>query len=326
MFVRPISLRQPALGITFVHGETVMSTFFEVPVITETNFAGLKLLNRGKVRDIYDFGDSLLIVATDRISAYDVIMPNGIPFKGKVLNQISDFWFEQVQDIVPHHLISTIVYDFPSACKPFWRDLEDRSMLVKKTKPLPIECVVRGYLSGSGWVEYQKNQTVCGIRLPAGLVESDKLPEPIFTPATKEEVGTHDENITFERTAQLIGKELAENVRRISLDVYSRAALLAEQKGIIIADTKMEFGLAQSGELILIDELLTPDSSRFWPKDKYQSGRGQESFDKQFVRDYLNSISFNRKPPGPKLPEEVVFKTAALYLEALKRLSGRTLV
>ena len=303
-----------------------MATSFKVPVITETKFGGLSLINRGKVRDIYDFGNALLIVATDRLSAYDVVMGEGIPFKGKVLTQISEFWFEQMVDIVPNHLISTIVYDFPSSCKPYWRDLEERSMYVRKTKPLPIECVVRGYISGSGWKEYKERRSVCGIRLPEGLVESDKLPEPIFTPATKEEVGKHDENITFERAADMVGKELAERVREITIAIYKRAAVTAERKGIIIADTKLEFGIDEKGDLILIDELLTPDSSRFWPMDKYKPGKGQESFDKQYVRDYLDSVSFNRKPPPPKLPEDVIFKTSALYLEALKRLSGKTLV
>ncbi|MGB2868191.1 MAG: phosphoribosylaminoimidazolesuccinocarboxamide synthase [Bacteroidota bacterium] len=298
----------------------------QVPVITQTNFPGLTLVNRGKVRDIYDFGDSLLIVATDRLSAYDVIMQQGIPYKGKVLTQISEFWFGQTGDIIPNHVISTIIYDFPSSCKPYWKDLEDRSMLVRKTKPLPVECVVRGFLSGSGWKEYQENQSVCGIRLPAGLVESSKLPEPIFTPATKEEAGKHDENISFDRMAEKIGKNLAEKVRETSLAVYRRAVGIAEKKGIIIADTKMEFGLNEKNDLILIDELLTPDSSRFWPKAKYQQGRGQESYDKQFVRDYLLSIHFNKKPPAPKLPEDVIFKTTALYLEALKTLSGKSLM
>jgi phosphoribosylaminoimidazole-succinocarboxamide synthase len=303
-----------------------MSSAFKIPVVTQTNFAGLKLVSRGKVRDIYDFGDTLLIVATDRLSAYDVVMEQGIPFKGAVLTQISDYWFEHMVDIVPNHLLSTIVYDFPSACKPHWAALENRTMYVKKTKPLAIECVVRGYLSGSGWKEYKETQSVCGIKLPSGLVESDRLPQPIFTPATKEDVGKHDENIDFDRAASIVGKEIAEQVRDISLKIYKRAASIAEQKGIIIADTKMEFGLNEKGELILIDELLTPDSSRFWPKDKYRPGKGQESFDKQFVRDYLDSINFNRKPPAPKLPEDVIFKTSALYLEALKRLSGKTLV
>jgi len=303
-----------------------MSSSFKVPVVTQTNFSGLKLVNRGKVRDIYDFGDALLIVASDRLSAYDVIMGEGIPFKGKVLTQISDYWFEQMKDVIPNHLISTIVYDFPSVCKPYWGDLEQRSMYVKKTKPLAIECVVRGYLSGSGWKEYKEHQSVCGIALPAGLTESDRLPEPIFTPATKEDVGKHDENIDFARAASIVGKDVAERVRDVSIAIYSRAAAIAEQKGIIIADTKMEFGIDDKGELILIDELLTPDSSRFWPKDKYKPGKGQESFDKQFVRDYLDSIGFNRKPPAPRLPEDVIFKTSSLYLEALKRLSGKTLV
>jgi phosphoribosylaminoimidazole-succinocarboxamide synthase len=296
------------------------------PVITQTNFPDLRLLNRGKVRDIYDFGDALLIVATDRLSAFDVVMNEGIPYKGKVLTQISDFWFEQTKDIVPHHLISSIIYDFPSACKPYWNSLGDRSMYVKKTKPLPIECIVRGYLSGSGWIEYQKSKSVCGIQLPDGLVESSKLPEPIFTPTTKEEVGKHDENISFDQMTNRIGRELAEKVRDISLKVYSVGAEIAERKGIIIADTKMEYGLNNDGAVILIDELLTPDSSRFWPKDKYEAGRSQESYDKQFVRDYLLSINFNKKPPPPQLPIDVVLKTSALYLEALKRLSGRTLV
>ena len=303
-----------------------MSSAFKIPVVTQTNFAGLKLVNRGKVRDIYDFDDTLLIVATDRLSAYDVVMEQGIPFKGAVLTQISDYWFEHMVDIVPNHLLSTIVYDFPSACKPHWAALENRTMYVKKTKPLAIECVVRGYLSGSGWKEYKETQSVCGIKLPSGLVESDRLPQPIFTPATKEDVGKHDENIDFDSAASIVGKEIAEQVRDISIKIYTRAASIAEQKGIIIADTKMEFGLNEKGELILIDELLTPDSSRFWPKDKYKPGKGQESFDKQFVRDYLDSINFNRKPPAPKLPEDVIFKTSALYLEALKRLSGKTLV
>jgi phosphoribosylaminoimidazole-succinocarboxamide synthase len=303
-----------------------MTTNFMEPVITQTNYPGLKLKARGKVRDIYDFGDALLIVATDRISAFDVVMNEGIPYKGKVLTQISDFWFEQTKDIVQNHLIASIVYDYPSECKPYWDSLADRSMFVKKTKTLPVECIVRGYLSGSGWTEYQKNKSVCGIPLPDGLVESSKLPEPIFTPTTKEEVGKHDENITFEQMVNIIGKDLALKVREIALKVYQRGAELAEKKGIIIADTKMEFGVNDSGNLILIDELLTPDSSRFWPKDKYQAGRGQESFDKQFVRDYLLSINFNKKPPAPKIPDDVVFKTSALYLEALKRLSGRTLV
>jgi phosphoribosylaminoimidazole-succinocarboxamide synthase len=303
-----------------------MNSNFIEPVLTQTNYSNLKLISRGKVRDIYDFGESLLIVATDRISAFDVVMIEGIPYKGKVLTQISDFWFEQTKDIIPNHLISSIVYDYPSECKPHWNSLSDRSMLVKKTKTLPVECIVRGYLSGSGWNEYKKNSSVCGVALPDGLVESSQLSEPIFTPTTKEDVGKHDENISFEQMVNIVGKELAFKIRDISINIYKRGAEIAEKKGIIIADTKMEFGLNENGELILIDELLTPDSSRFWPKDKYQAGRGQESFDKQFVRDYLLSINFNKKPPAPKLPEDVILKTSAIYLEALKRLSGRTLV
>jgi phosphoribosylaminoimidazole-succinocarboxamide synthase len=297
-----------------------------VPVLLETNFSGLRLVNRGKVRDLYDFGEALLIVATDRLSAYDVIMGQGIPFKGKVLTKISYYWFEQTQQIIPNHLISDVVYDFPPACKPHWRELEDRSMLVKKTKPLPVECVVRGYLSGSGWEEYQRSGAVCGIALPQGLQESDKLPEPIFTPATKEEKGKHDENIPFDRMAGIVGAELAAQVRDVSIAIYRHCAAIAETKGIIIADTKLEFGIDAAGTLTLIDELLTPDSSRFWPKNSYMPGQSQKSYDKQFVRDYLNSIGFNRKPPAPKLPEEVIFRTAGLYLEALKQLTGRELV
>lgn len=295
-------------------------------VITETNLDGLGPIRRGKVRDIYDLGDSLLLVATDRLSAYDVVMPQGIPFKGKVLTRISEFWFGKMQDIVPNHLKSTVVYDFPPACKPHWDVLRDRTMWVKKTKPLPVECVVRGYLSGSGWNEYRETGAVCGVPLPKGLVESSRLPEPIFTPATKEEVGVHDENITFDRMQERVGPELAERVRTLSLSIYRRAARLAEERGIIIADTKMEFGVDEKGEVMLIDELLTPDSSRFWPKEKYKPGTGQPSFDKQFVRDYLLSINFNKKPPGPKLPEEIILKTSALYLEALKILTGETLL
>jgi len=303
-----------------------MSVSHHVPVLTRTNLRGLHLANRGKVRDIYDFGHALLIVATDRLSAFDVIMQEGIPFKGKVLTQISDYWFEQTKDLVPNHVLSTIVYDFPSECRPHWEQLEGRSMFVRKTKPLPVECVVRGYLAGSGWMEYQAGRSVCGLPLPEGLLEASRLSEPIFTPATKEEVGKHDENISYEHMAAIIGTDLARRVKDLSIAIYLRGAELAEKKGIIIADTKMEFGLDENGQLILIDELLTPDSSRFWPKDKYQAGRSQESYDKQYVRDYLLSINFNKKPPAPKLPDDVVFKTSALYLEALKRLTGRTLV
>jgi phosphoribosylaminoimidazole-succinocarboxamide synthase len=303
-----------------------MGKTFNEDVILRTELSGLKLANRGKVRDIYDFGDKLLIVATDRLSAFDVVMNEGIPYKGKVLTQISDFWFEKSQDIICNHIISCQIYDFPTECKPHWDILRDRSMLVKKTKPVPVECIVRGYLSGSGWNEYKKNRSVCGIELGEGMMESSRLSEPIFTPTTKEEVGKHDQNISFQQMTDMIGKELAEKVRDASLKVYSHGAAFAEKKGIIIADTKMEFGLDDNGDLVIIDELLTPDSSRFWPMEKYEPGRAQESFDKQFVRDYLLSINFNKRPPAPKLPEDVILKTSGLYLEALKKLSGRVLV
>ncbi len=302
-----------------------MNRTFHIPVITETNFPTLRLAARGKVRDIYDLGETLLLVATDRISAFDVVMQEGIPFKGKVLTKISEFWFEQLADVVPNHLISTIVYDFPTITKPYWPELEDRTMFVKTTQPLPIECVVRGYLSGSGWVEYQQTGSVCGIRLPDGLVESAKLPEPIFTPATKEEKGRHDENISFDRMVKIVGNETAETLRDLSLRIYTCAAEMAIQRGIIIADTKMEFGMDPNGQVVLIDELLTPDSSRFWPAEQYEPGRPQASYDKQFVRDYLLSVNFNKKPPAPKLPEEIVFKTSGLYLKALRELTGKTL-
>jgi phosphoribosylaminoimidazole-succinocarboxamide synthase len=303
-----------------------MTSSFQVPVVTETRFPGLNFVARGKVRDIYDVGEALLLVATDRLSAFDVIMQEGIPYKGKVLTKISEYWFELLHDVAPHHLISTIVYDFPTSTKPYWRDLEDRTMLVKKTRPLPVECVVRGYLAGSGWTEYRETQTICGIPLPAGLMESQRLPEPIFTPATKEEKGKHDENISFDRMTELVGAESAERVRELSLRLYTRAAAHAESKGIIIADTKMEFGLNEAGEIILIDELLTPDSSRFWPKERYEPGRAQVSYDKQFVRDYLLSVDFNKKPPAPKLPEEIIYKTSGLYLKALEQLTGKSLL
>jgi phosphoribosylaminoimidazole-succinocarboxamide synthase len=303
-----------------------MNNTISEPVITQTNLPGLSLKHRGKVRDIYDFEDALLIVATDRISAFDVVMTEGIPYKGKVLTQISDFWFEQMKEIVPNHLISSIIYDFPSECKPYWDTLRDRTMYVKKTNPLPVECIVRGYITGSGWVEYQKGRTIHGVQFPEGIQESSKLSEPLFTPTTKAEIGKHDENISFNQMADIVGKEISVKLRDLSIQIYSHGATLAEQKGIIIADTKFEFGIDNQNELILIDEVLTPDSSRFWPRDKYQVGHSQQSFDKQFVRDYLLSINFNKKPPAPKLPDEVIFRTSAIYLEALKRLSGRTLV
>jgi len=293
-------------------------------VVSRTDFKNLHLKGRGKVRDIYDLGDRLLIVATDRISAFDVVMPNPIPDKGKVLTQLSKFWFDMTKGIVPNHIISTDVRDFPEECRPYQEILRDRSMLVVKTQPLPIECVVRGYLSGSGWEEYGKTGEVCGIQLPKGLAESSKLEEPIFTPATKEEIGLHDENITFERVETIVGKELAQRLKFLSLAIYKKARDFAEGKGILIADTKMEFGV-KDGRLLLIDELFTPDSSRFWPKDDYRPGGSQKSFDKQFLRDYLLSIRWNKNPPAPQLPEEIVRKTRGKYLEAYERLVGRPL-
>jgi phosphoribosylaminoimidazole-succinocarboxamide synthase len=293
-------------------------------VISTTEFKTLKLKGRGKVRDIYDLGDRLLIVATDRISAFDVVMPNPIPDKGRVLTQLSKFWFNLTKEIVPNHLISAEVKDYPEECRPYQEMLRDRSMFVVKTDVLPIECVVRGYLSGSGWEEYKKTGEVCSIALPKGLVESSKLEEPIFTPATKAEMGLHDENITFEKVEKIVGKDLAKRLKSLSLAVYKKARDFAEGRGIIIADTKMEFGI-KNGKLLLIDELLTPDSSRFWPKDDYRPGGSQKSFDKQFLRDYLLSIKWDKNPPAPQLPEEIVQKTREKYLEAYEKLVGRRL-
>ena len=293
-------------------------------VISTTEFTSLTLKGRGKVRDIYDLGRHLLIVATDRISAFDVIMPNPIPDKGKILTQLSKFWFGQTRDIIANHLISTEVNDFPKDVLPYREALKGRSMFVEKADPLPVECVVRGYLSGSGWEEYQRGGEVCGIRLPKGWVESSRLEEPIFTPATKAEMGLHDENITFERMEQVVGKDLAQRLKAVSLAIYKKARDFAETKGILIADTKMEFGL-KDGNLILIDELLTPDSSRFWPKDEYKAGGPQKSFDKQFLRDYLLSIKWNKNPPAPELPEEVILKTGQKYREAYEKLVGKPL-
>ena len=293
-------------------------------VVSNTDFKNLKLKGRGKVRDIYDLGDQLLIVATDRMSAFDVVMPNPIPDKGRILTQLSKFWFDLTKDIVPNHVLSTKVEDYPKDCQPYQEMLRDRSMLVTKTEVLPVECVVRGYLSGSGWEEYRKTGEVCGIRLPEGLVESSKLDEPILTPATKAEMGLHDENISFEKMEKIVGKELGQRLKTLSIAIYEKAGGIAEKKGIIIADTKMEFGI-KDGKLILIDELLTPDSSRFWPKDEYQPGGPQKSFDKQFLRDYLLSIRWDKSPPAPQLPEEIVRKTREKYLEAYEKLVGRPL-
>ena len=296
--------------------------------ILKLELPGVKKLRSGKVRDIFDLGDALLLVASDRISAFDVIMPNGIPRKGEVLTQISHFWFDKFSSLVPNHLLRRAdeplgipaLANLPAAQLA---DLQRRSMVVKKAKPLAIECIVRGYLSGSGWKEYKKSQTVCGIKLPAGLTESAELPEPIFTPSTKAEAG-HDENISFEQACKIIGQDLATQASDLSLKIYKAGRDYARQRGIIIADTKFEFGLSD-GKLILIDEVLTPDSSRFWPADQYQPGKGQPSFDKQFVRDYLETLDWNKTPPGPVLPPDVVAKTSAKYLEAYERLTGKKL-
>ena len=288
----------------------------------ETNFSELKLLKRGKVRDIYDLGDSLLMVATDRISAFDVIMNNPVPGKGKILTQISLFWFDVMKDLIRNHVISGDVDSYPDICKPYAHDLRQRSMLVKKAEPLSIECVVRGYLSGSGWASYQNSGKVCGIELPRGLKESDRLPEPIFTPSTKAELGEHDINIDFAEAADRIGAELAEKARQMSIAIYKKGAELAAAKGIIIADTKFEFGLLDR-DVILIDEILTPDSSRFWPRKTYAPGGPQKSYDKQYLRDYLNAIGWNKKPPAPPLPDDVIQNTYRKYKEALTRLTGK---
>lgn len=289
-------------------------------IISKTEFPDIPLKARGKVRDVYDFKDKLLIVATDRISAFDVVMPNPIPDKGKILTKLSKFWFDFVKDIVPNHMISVEVEDFPEVCKKYKDVLDGRSMLVLRAEPIPVECIVRGYLSGSAWEEYKNRREICGIKLPEGLFESARLEQPIFTPTTKAKVG-HDENITLDEVRRIVGKELAEKIKNISIEVYKRAREYAEKRGIIIADTKMEFGLID-GELILIDELLTPDSSRFWPMDEYKPGGPQKSFDKQFLRDYLTSIGWNKTPPAPQLPDEIIEKTRMRYLEAYERLVG----
>ena len=290
-------------------------------VIRETQFAGLTPAARGKVRDIYDLGDKFLIVATDRLSAFDVILPTPIPDKGRVLTQLSLFWFNLLKDVIPNHVLSAT--DFPAPFDAFKDDLAGRSMVVRKTQPLPIECVIRGYVSGSGWKDYRTTGKICGIALPTGLQESDRLPEPIFTPATKAVTG-HDENIPFEQAVALIGKDLAEKVRAVSLDLYRRAVAYAEARGIILADTKFEFGLLNDN-LLWIDEALTPDSSRFWPAAHYSPGGPQSSFDKQFVRDYLERMRWPKTPPGPELPPEVVAATRAKYREAYRILAGREL-
>ena len=291
-------------------------------VLLKTEFKDLPLFRRGKVRDVYDLGDKLLIVSTDRISCFDVVLPCGIPHKGKVLTSVSVFWFDFIKDIIGHHLITTDVDKYPEILKKYKAELAGRSMLVLKTKPLAVECVVRGYLSGSGWKEYQQRQSVCGISLPKGLKESEKLPEVIFTPSTKAQQG-HDQNINQKYVEDLVGTDLASRLKKISIDIYKQASDYALGKGIIIADTKFEFGLYQ-GQLIIIDELLTPDSSRFWPLSEYRAGLACPSFDKQFVRDYLETLDWDKAPPAPSLPEEVIKITSEKYLEAYRKLTSKT--
>jgi len=289
------------------------------PSLMKTDFPGMTMASAGKVRDIYSLDSRLLIVATDRISAFDVIMPNPVSGKGEVLTRMSSFWFDQMKDIIPNHLVSTDPDEYPSVCAPYREALRGRSMLVKKAKPLPVECVVRGYLSGSGWKDYSEGRPVSGIKLPPGLKESSRLPQTLFTPSTKAPDGEHDMPISRGEMERIIGAELTERIVRVSVSVYERAVAVADAAGIIIADTKMEFGLLD-GELLLIDELLTPDSSRFWPKEDYREGRAQKSFDKQFLRDYLLSLKWDQKPPAPELPAEIIAKTAEKYREALNRL------
>lgn len=292
-------------------------------VIVGQELPGIKKVNQGKVREIFDLDDQLLIVTTDRISAFDVVLPNGIPHKGRVLTQLSAFWFSQLTSIVENHIISVDVGEFPAALEPFKENLEGRSMLVHKCEPLPIECVVRGYMAGSGWKEYRQSQTICGIPLPSGLRESDELPEPLFTPSTKATSG-HDENISFERAVEIVGHDIAEKVRKLSIQIYNHARRYAMERGIIICDTKFEFGL-RGDDLLLIDEALTPDSSRFWPAEEYCPGQPQPSFDKQFVRDYLETLDWDKKPPGPTLPNDVVEAMSGRYLEAYSLLTGTEL-
>lgn len=289
--------------------------------IGETDFPELNLLKRGKVRDVYDLDEYLLMVVSDRISAFDVVMPDPVPDKGIILTQISLFWFDVVKPLIQNHVVAHDVDQYPDSCRAYADALKNRSMLVKKAQPLPIECIVRGYISGSGWKEYTESGSICGIQLPEGLKESQKLPEPIFTPSTKAEHGEHDINIDFEHAARLVGKERAEKIRQLSVDIYKKGAELADQKGIIIADTKFEFGLVDD-DVILIDEILTPDSSRFWPKETYRPGGTQKSYDKQYLRDYLNSLDWDKKAPGPSLPQDVIANTRQKYIEALTQLTG----
>ncbi len=300
-------------------------------VVRQTRLGDLKLYKRGKVRDVYELSASesgresmLLIVASDRISAFDVVMDDPIPDKGKILTKMSLFWFKQMEDIVKNHVIASDPSDYPEICHQYADQLRDRSMLVRKAKPLPVECIVRGYLAGSGWKDYKETGMICGIRLPEGMKESQELPDPIFTPSTKAEGGLHDQNISFEEAAKLVGRDTAEAIRDLSLKIYEKGRRYAAERGIIIADTKFEFGFVD-GALVLIDEILTPDSSRFWPADEYQPGRSQKSFDKQFLRDYLLSIKWPKKPPPPKLPPDIINKTREKYMEALARLTGQSI-
>jgi phosphoribosylaminoimidazole-succinocarboxamide synthase len=290
------------------------------PPLLETSLPGVAIFRKGKVRDVYDLGDRLLVVATDRLSAFDVVLPTGIPGKGALLTQMSLFWFRLLQDVIPNHVLTADVSEYPARLRPFRDQLEERSMIVLKTDVLPVECVVRGYIAGSGWKDYKATGSVCGIALPHGLRESDRLETPVFTPATKAESG-HDENITYETMTATVGKERAAEARRASLEIYARARAHAEARGIILADTKFEFGLRE-GRLVWVDEALTPDSSRFWPREGYAPGRSQPSFDKQFVRDYLETLSWDKTPPGPPLPPEVVARTVEKYVEAFERLRG----
>jgi len=292
--------------------------------ITETNFDDLNLIHRGKVRDLYEVDDKLLMVATDRISAFDVVMNEPIPNKGKVLTALSLFWFDFLKDIVPNHLITADVAEYPEVCRPYAEQLRGRSMLVKKARPLPVECIVRGYISGSFWQAYLKNTTVCGFNLPEGLQESEKLPQVLFTPSTKAEQGLHDENISIKRMEEVLGKQPTAKIADICVKIYEKAADYARTKGIIIADTKFELGMYDD-ELILIDEVLTPDSSRFWPEDHYKIGGGQPSFDKQFLRDYLLTLDWDKTPPAPPLPADILEKTGNRYREAIERITGKTL-
>ena len=294
-------------------------------VVLNTNFPKLKLFAKGKVRDIYEVGDNLLLVSTDRISAFDVIMNQGIPYKGMVLTKISEFWFNLTKDIIPNHFITADVNNYPDECKEYAQTLQGRSMLIKKARVVPIECIVRGYITGSGWKDYKNTGKISGIKLKQGLKESEKFPEPLFTPSTKAEIGEHDENISAEQALKLTDEDTLNKIKNATLNIYKKASDYALTKGIIIADTKFEFGKI-SNEIILVDEVLTPDSSRFWPQDKYEVGKGQESYDKQFLRDYLISINFNRQPPPPPLPDKIINKTSEKYLEIYQKITGQSLI